>query len=59
MLHQVQQAIVPHLPMKRTVRRWNGIAKGLAEPWRQRRAQVDAVMGHRLQGSKALPSVAF
>jgi hypothetical protein len=58
MLHQVQQAIVPHLPMKRTIRRWNDIAEGLAEPRRQRRAQVDAVMDLRLQCPKAVPAVA-
>ena len=43
MLHQVQQTVVPHLPMEHTISHWNRIAEALASPWRQRRPQVDAL----------------
>ncbi len=45
MFRQVQQAIVPCLPMRCAISNWNEIAKGLASPWRRRRKQVDAIMG--------------
>jgi len=52
MLHQVQWAIMPNLPMARAIRRWNQIAKGLAAPWRQRRPQTEATMDRRLEGRR-------
>ena len=58
MLHQVQQAIMLRLPMERTISHRNGIAKGLAAPWRRRRVQLDTVMDHRLQSPKAALRVA-
>ena len=43
MLHQVQRAVVPHLPMEHTISHWNHIAGALASAWRQRRPQIGAL----------------
>jgi hypothetical protein len=44
MLHQVQQAIMPGLPLADAIENWESIAEGLAEPWRRRRPQIEAIM---------------
>ena len=45
MFRQVQQAIVPRLPMACAISNWPNITEGLATSWRQRRMQVDTIMG--------------
>jgi len=52
MLHQVQRAVVPHLPMQHTISQWNRIAEALASPWRQRRPQMGEFTNSGMQGSK-------
>lgn len=45
MFHQVQQAVIPRLPMDQAIGRWHEIANRLAAPWRKRRPQVETTMG--------------
>jgi hypothetical protein len=52
MLHQVQRAVVPHLPMEHTISRWNRIAEALASPWRQRRPQMGELIDKGMPGSR-------
>jgi hypothetical protein len=45
MFHQVQQAVMPRLPMDQAIGRWHEIANRLSAPWRKRRPQVETIMG--------------
>jgi hypothetical protein len=39
MFRQIQSAVMPAFPLIEVLRRWQELAKGLAEPPRQRRLQ--------------------